>query len=45
MLPISNNKGLPCPFKPIICQEGFCKECQIYLDWLLKINGQQEEKK
>jgi len=26
-----NNKGLPCPFKPILCQEGYCKECQIYL--------------
>jgi len=29
-----NNKGLMCPFKPILCQEGYCKECQIYLDWL-----------
>ena len=29
-----DNKGLPCPFKhPTICQEGFCRECQIYLDW------------
>jgi len=30
----SNNKGLPCPFKPILCQEGYCHGCQIYLDWL-----------
>lgn len=29
-----NNKGLWCPFKPILfCQEGYCNECQIYLDW------------
>jgi len=27
------NKGLLCPFKSTICQEGFCHECQIYLDW------------
>ena len=27
-----NNKGLACPFKPITCQEGFCKECQVYFD-------------
>lgn len=28
-----NNKGLACPFKLILCQEGYCWECQIYLDW------------
>lgn len=28
-----NNKGLRCPFKSNICQEGFCMTCQIYLDW------------
>lgn len=28
-----NNKGLPCPFKQALCQEGYCSECQIYLDW------------
>jgi len=33
-----NNKGLMCPFKPILCQEGYCTECQIYLDWL-KLRG------
>ena len=27
-----NNKGLMCPFKAIVCQEGGCKTCQIYLD-------------
>ena len=29
-----NNKGLMCPFKPILCEEGYCRGCQIYLDWL-----------
>ena len=29
----SNKKGLWCPFKPILCQEGYCHECQIYPDW------------
>ena len=27
-------KGRPCPFKVIICQEGYCRQCQIYRDWL-----------
>ena len=27
-----NNKGLPCLFKPILCQEGYYSSCQIYLD-------------
>ena len=26
-----NNKGLICPYEPIICQEGFCQGCMIYL--------------
>jgi len=29
----SNKKGLWCPFKPVLCQEDYCHECQIYLDW------------
>ena len=29
---IRNNKGLPCMYKPIICQEGYCSACQIYLN-------------
>ena len=28
-----NNEGLMCPFKGIVCQKGWCNECQIYLDW------------
>ena len=33
-----NNKGLMCPFKGVVCQEGYCTECQICLDWL-KLKG------
>jgi len=25
------NKGRPCPYSPIVCQEGFCNRCYIYL--------------
>jgi len=28
-----NNKGLMCPFKPIVCQGGYCVQCQVFLDW------------
>ena len=31
---LESNKGLMCPFKTILCEEGYCRECQIYLDWL-----------
>lgn len=37
----ANNKGLWCPFKATVCQEGYCRECQIYLDWQ-KAKGSQE---
>ena len=31
---ISNNsKGLWCPFKAVFCQEGYCQNCQVYLDY------------
>lgn len=33
----ANNKGLACPFKPTLCQEGYCEGCQIYLDWQKRI--------
>lgn len=26
-------KGRDCPYKSIVCQEGFCEDCQIYLDY------------
>lgn len=32
----SDNKGLWCPFKSLFCQEGYCHQCQVYLDWLQK---------
>lgn len=25
-----NHKGLRCPYKDILCQEGWCSECNIY---------------
>lgn len=28
-----NNIGLACPFKSIICEAGYCHQCEIYLDW------------
>jgi hypothetical protein len=33
---LGNNRGLLCPFRQVICQEGNCVECQIYADWLKK---------
>lgn len=29
----SSRKGMPCWIKPILCQEGYCQDCQIYLDY------------
>jgi len=29
-----NNKGLPCPFASITCQEGYCEDCAIYETFL-----------
>ena len=29
----NNNKGLWCPFKASFCQEGYCPDCQVYLDY------------
>ena len=31
---LESMKGQPCLYKPIICQEGWCSGCQIYLDTL-----------
>lgn len=28
-----NNKGLTCPFKGIVCQRGYCDDCETYHDW------------
>ena len=29
---LDNHKGQQCLLKPIICQEGFCSGCMIYLE-------------
>jgi len=29
------HKGQPCVYKPILCQEGYCSECDIYYQSLL----------
>ena len=31
LITIESNKGQPCPLKAIICQEGYCQDCNIYL--------------
>lgn len=28
-----NNQGLACPFKPCVCEVGYCHQCPIYLEW------------
>jgi len=34
MLSLNYNKGQRCFIKPLLCQEGFCNECVIYLEKL-----------
>jgi len=29
-----NNKGLQCPYRYILCQEGWCSDCNIYQTFL-----------
>ena len=34
-------KGRKCPFDKILfCQEGWCSECQIYLDYLENVQSE-----
>ena len=33
-------KGLNCPYKSITCQEGFCRDCQIYLDYFENVQAE-----
>lgn len=28
-----DNRGLSCPFKAMVCGEGYCSKCQVYSDW------------
>ena len=30
---VINHKGTECQYKPILCQEGYCSDCQIYKDF------------
>ncbi len=30
---ITNYKGKSCLYQPILCQEGYCSECNIYEEW------------
>jgi len=39
-----NNKGLLCPFKLILCLEGYCHQCQIYFDWQKEVSSSGEGK-
>jgi hypothetical protein len=32
MQSLKYRKGQPCRIKPILCEEGFCSECNIYLE-------------
>lgn len=39
------HKGQVCFYKPIICQEGSCNECGIYLQRIGKLDLKDLEKK
>ena len=30
---LTNHFGTSCPYKLLLCQEGFCTNCQIFLDY------------
>lgn len=32
-----NRKGEWCPFADILCQEGYCDECMVYLEYEKKL--------
>ena len=34
-----NHKGSRCPYKLILCQEGYCNDCNIYIQWCEKLLG------
>lgn len=35
---MENNKGRPCLFTPITCQESYCMGCQIFLKIWIRAN-------
>ena len=34
---ILNHKGTYCIYKSILCQEGFCNDCEIFRVWCIKL--------
>ena len=32
MMHVEYHKGYPCVYKPILCQEGYCSDCAVYLE-------------
>ncbi len=34
-----NHKGTWCPYKQVLCQEGYCSECQVFLD----VRGEEKQ--
>ncbi len=43
MLDLQYHKGSPCVFSSIFCQEGYCSECAIYLDYSAKTISEEKE--
>ena len=45
---LMNHKGQSCLYKKILCQEGFCSGCQIYIEAMKRvkrlIGGVNDEK-
>ena len=37
------HKGHPCIYKPILCQEGYCSECNVYYQSLLHSESVRED--
>jgi len=42
---LENHRGTQCQFKkvPYLCQEGYCNDCQIFIDWAEKLESQFKE--
>ncbi len=33
MINLQYHKGQRCAYSSVFCQEGYCSECQVYLNW------------
>ena len=46
---VDYHKGYPCVYKAILCQEGYCSNCAIYLeksqDWTNEKAGVKNQRK